>query len=683
MRSRLTHAMAVVAVLTSLIAGASSAQQTSRDLYERARMLDESGQNLPEAIKLYSQIVAQSTDNRALAAKAQHRVGVLYERLGRTAEAQRAYAKLISQYPDQMDLARRAKTKLAALSRARPREMLITRAAPSPDALFTATFTFPPRVDFSSPAVDATGRRLYLFTRRLRPLGRDAESRRAARRGLRQVYDPSTLVVIDLDSLSIIKTLPLPFYVGTAEFNPATNKLYAAAKADGSLVVIDGASLSQQRISLGGFPHDVAVNPKTNRIYVSSDGFAGNDKMFVIDGATNSVVARCDLDGGAGFVFVNPSTNRVYASTGDPAKTRVFDGSDNSAIEDLPSKWVVTADPEAGRLYAISAGLSGTTNAALALDASTHRQLAILAAGDRLASRGVATDLVTRRIYVALLAENQIAEIDATKRVETDRFSINSPVGIVLDPQTGRMFVTQYGADGWMLSVFDPRFAPEAVSEEFVDEFASETLDPAWKLVTRARGRYSLAENPGYLRYRVEGRSPGTGDATTVLARKFRGDHWTLEAKSSYAMGASGGGRSLNFSIAFGTPAGLAPIAIVLVQRFRRDWNGCCPGITAVELNLRNVSGFSKESPPNESDAYVWRVRRSGSTVTVERSHDGINFVTEALSVYGPQIDGVIQYLCITGDSHGNDDAYEDFDYVRLTKDPDVEKLQGQRRPDH
>jgi DNA-binding beta-propeller fold protein YncE len=661
---------------------AASAQQSPHDLYERARMLDASNQNLAEAIRLYSQFISIAKDDRPRAAKAQYRIGDLHARLGHKADAQRAYAKLISLYPDQMDLAQRARTKLAALASARPREMLITKAAPSPDGLFTATFTFPSRVDFSSPAVDATGRRLYLFTRRLRPLGTDAESRRAARRGLRQVYDPSTLVVIDLDSLSIIKTLPLPFYVGTAEFNPATNKLYAAAKADGFLIAIDAVTLSQQKIFLGGFPHDVAVNAKTNRIYVSSDGFAGNDKLFVIDGATNSVVARCDLDGGAGFVLVNPSTNRVYASTGDPAKTRVFDGSDNSPIEDLPSKWVVAADPEASRLYALSAGLSGTTHAAIALDASTHRQLATLAAGDQLGSRGVATDLVARRIYVALLAENQIAAIDAASGVETDRFSISSPIGIVLDPRTGRMFVSQYGAAGWMLSVLDPRFVSEAVREEFVDEFESETLDPAWKVVTRGRGHYSLTENPGYLRYRVDGRSPGTGDATTVLARKFRGDHWTLEAKSSYAMGVSGGGRSLTFSIAFGTPAGIAPIAIAFVLRSRGDWNGCCPGGTAVELNLRNVSGASKESPPNQSDSYVWRVRRNGRTITVERSDDdGIDFVTEATNVFGPQIDGVIQYLCITGDSHANYDAYGDFDYVRLTKEPEQEKVHSQRQP--
>lgn len=94
--------------LTSVVAQ----EQNPRQLFERARMLDESNQNLTEAIKLYGQVVKQAQEQRALAARAQLRVGLLYERLGRKAEAQRAFQLVVNQYADQAEVVRQAQAKL-------------------------------------------------------------------------------------------------------------------------------------------------------------------------------------------------------------------------------------------------------------------------------------------------------------------------------------------------------------------------------------------------------------------------------------------------------------------------------------------------------------------------------------------------------------------------------------------
>src|SRR5262245_17043543 len=102
----------VVTIIALAITGALAQQQNPRQLFERARMLDESNQNLAEAIKLYSQVVKQAQEQRALAARAQLRVGLLYERLGRKAEAQRAFQAVVNQYADQSDVVRQAQAKL-------------------------------------------------------------------------------------------------------------------------------------------------------------------------------------------------------------------------------------------------------------------------------------------------------------------------------------------------------------------------------------------------------------------------------------------------------------------------------------------------------------------------------------------------------------------------------------------
>lgn len=119
-RSRFYILVALVFLSISLPVYIAFAQsQNPRQLFERARMLDESNQNLPEAIKLYSQVVKQAQEQRALAARAQYRVGLLYERLGRKAEAQRAFQAVVNQYADQSDVVRQAQAKLPSSMRAK------------------------------------------------------------------------------------------------------------------------------------------------------------------------------------------------------------------------------------------------------------------------------------------------------------------------------------------------------------------------------------------------------------------------------------------------------------------------------------------------------------------------------------------------------------------------------------
>lgn len=118
-KPRTVMALAIASFL--LLATTALAQQNTREIFERARMLDESNQNLSEAIKLYGQVVSQSNEHRALAARAQYRIGVLYERLGRKADAQRAYQTVVKQYGDQPE-ASRARAKLPASERSRVNE---------------------------------------------------------------------------------------------------------------------------------------------------------------------------------------------------------------------------------------------------------------------------------------------------------------------------------------------------------------------------------------------------------------------------------------------------------------------------------------------------------------------------------------------------------------------------------
>jgi Tol biopolymer transport system component len=100
-----------VAILL-LVAFTALAEQSLRQVFERARLLEEKNQNLNEAIQLYGQVVSQAKDQRALAARAQLQIGLLHERLGHKAEAQRAFQAVLSDFADQTDVVRQAQARL-------------------------------------------------------------------------------------------------------------------------------------------------------------------------------------------------------------------------------------------------------------------------------------------------------------------------------------------------------------------------------------------------------------------------------------------------------------------------------------------------------------------------------------------------------------------------------------------
>ncbi len=99
-----------------LVAFTVLAEQSLRQMFERARMLEEKNQNLDQAIQLYGQVAREAKEQRALGAKAQLQVGLLYERLGRKAEALRAWHVVLADYPDQDEVFRQARARIQAAS---------------------------------------------------------------------------------------------------------------------------------------------------------------------------------------------------------------------------------------------------------------------------------------------------------------------------------------------------------------------------------------------------------------------------------------------------------------------------------------------------------------------------------------------------------------------------------------
>jgi DNA-binding beta-propeller fold protein YncE len=436
-----------------------------------------------EAIKLYNQVVRQAKDQRALAASAQYRVGLLYERLGRKAEALQAYKVVASQYLDQIDVAKRAKARIVATgANGKAISLAIKRDGPSPDGLYLATLNFPAiqGLNLSPPAIDQVKHRLYFVIQQINETSSDQSHNSTQQSRSRQRYEPSTLVVLDTITNSVVKTVPFSVYLSTIAFNPANNRLYAVAQVNGHVKSIDVNSFGETKIPIPGYPTHIAVNPATNKIYVNSQGFGGNDKLFVIDGTTNAVEGPFDLDGVAINVVVNSATNRIYASVDNRIKVRVFDGADNSVLTDLPEIYTIEADPTHNRIYACAVDSNHNTTLQV-LDGNSNN----LIAGITFASVTATTAAINpdiNRLYVGLPEKSQIAVIDTETCTELGRLLVaKNPTCQIVDRTTGNLYV--YHHLPYSIGLLKNDALVEEIPEEFFDSFDSQTLDPAWKVL--------------------------------------------------------------------------------------------------------------------------------------------------------------------------------------------------------
>jgi DNA-binding beta-propeller fold protein YncE len=160
---------------------------------------------------------------------------------------------------------------------------------------------------------------------------------------------PGTVTVIDGVTNNIITTVTVGFYPHSLAVNATTNKIYVAnectnisCNTPGTVTVINANnSYSTSTIDVGVEPYSVAVNPMTNNIYVANaacfqfqvSACPGAGTVTVINGNNNNT-QTVDVGVNAQFLALNPSTNKIYVSNdcGDdlncasPGTVTVIDG---------------------------------------------------------------------------------------------------------------------------------------------------------------------------------------------------------------------------------------------------------------------------------------------------------------------------------------------------------------------
>src|SRR6266581_3601133 len=123
-----------------------------------------------------------------------------------------------------------------------------------------------------------------------------------------------TVSVISGRTNTVVATIPDgqgPFGVAV---NPKTNTIYVTNPPSETVTVISGQTNTVVATIpvAGGLPSGVAVNPKTKIIYVAN---LLSDTVSVINGRTNTVVATVPVGSGPSGAAVTRKPNTAYVTS--------------------------------------------------------------------------------------------------------------------------------------------------------------------------------------------------------------------------------------------------------------------------------------------------------------------------------------------------------------------------------
>ena len=139
--------------------------------------------------------------------------------------------------------------------------------------------------------------------------------------------DVSSVTVIDGATYATVD-LAGPWQPGLLAVNTVTNTVYASGlQSGGGLMVIDGATNAVTVISTPIPPWGYVslgapkVNERTNTVYIPD---SSTNTLLAVDGATNGVTSQA-LDYMPCVVAVNPASNKVYVSHCSDSRISILD----------------------------------------------------------------------------------------------------------------------------------------------------------------------------------------------------------------------------------------------------------------------------------------------------------------------------------------------------------------------
>ena len=223
-------------------------------------------------------------------------------------------------------------------------------------------------------------------------------------------------------------------------FSPATGKVYAVDTARGAVQVYSGASpgasRDPRRVPVGSAPVSVAVNADNGIAYVAN---AGDGTVSVIDGSSDSVVARVPVGSHPYSIAVDSATGKVYVTHTYSDQLSILDGATNTATDlKTGGSDLIAIDSQRGTIY-----LLGYGGAVKVLDIVSG-QLTERPVGRH--GWGLTLDDATGRVYVARIEDAALAALDGASASAPAVLAAGAiPCAIAVNSKANTLYTANYG----------------------------------------------------------------------------------------------------------------------------------------------------------------------------------------------------------------------------------------------
>lgn len=224
----------------------------------------------------------------------------------------------------------------------------------------------------------------------------------------------------------------------------------------------------------------------------------------------------------------------------------------------------------------------------------------------------------------------------------------------------------------------------------FKEDFSEPVLSPQWQEIAGI-GRSSLTDNPGYLRYYLEGRGAGgwmtnykagSWMPSQTIIRPFKGSDWILKTKATYNIHAcsnanvlkngSTGAQYQRLYIAFGEENN----NYLLIRRGVDWWYGdnirsfaylTSNGVQIAECEFLAPDDVIKQEASGGwfRHTYFYEVVKDGQEISFRYSYDGKNYVTGFKVSLTKPVEAT-QRVIMDANVWATAGSYVDWDYLHV-----------------
>jgi YVTN family beta-propeller protein len=225
----------------------------------------------------------------------------------------------------------------------------------------------------------------------------------------------------------------------------------AVVLAAASSVAIAQQVIATIQLGKNNSPDPVAVNPATNKVYVStSDVITPHSGMSVIDGATGSVIKTITFADWSWATAINSATNKIYTAVSNAII--VIDGTSDSIVKTLPVgvfPYAIAVNSVTNRIYVVDRIGEKLT----VIDGTNDTVITSISVGSNPLS--LAVNAAANQVYVANAASDNVTVINGNYNSVIKTITVGSaPMAIEFDWATNRVYVANHDSNN--VTVIDP-----------------------------------------------------------------------------------------------------------------------------------------------------------------------------------------------------------------------------------